>query len=66
MNEIIGDDLYGDDDGVRALSRDPYTNLLHAGTIDGRSTFKGLTRVDNSENYITASIDAVKGIIAEE
>jgi len=58
--------LYGDDDGVRALSRDPYTNLLHAGTIDGRSTFKGLTRVDNSENYITASIDAVKGIIAEE
>lgn len=58
--------LYGDDNAVRALSRDPYTNLLHAGTVDGRSTFNGLTRVDNSENYITESIDAVKGIIAEE
>ena len=58
--------LYGDDDNIRALSRDPHTNLLHAGTSHGRSTFKGLTRVDNSENYITASIDAVKGIIAEE
>lgn len=58
--------IYGDDDYVRALTHDIDTNLFHAGTGDGRSTFKGLERVSNTTRGITTAISAINGMIVEE
>jgi len=58
--------LYGTSDAVTALAHDPKTNLLHVGTLSGRSTFDGLQRVANTETPVTTAISAVNGLIAEQ
>ena len=58
--------LYGTDDYVRGLAYDDSTQLLHAGTIQGRSVFQGLRRVDNTTAGITAAISASNGLVAED
>ena len=58
--------LYGTSDAVTALAHDPKTNLLHVGTLAGRSTFDGLVRVANTETPVTTAISAVNGLIAEQ
>ena len=58
--------LYGSSDVVTALAHDLKTNLLHAGTSQGRSVFEGLVRVANIETPVGAAISAVNGLIVEE
>ena len=58
--------LFGTSDAVTALAHDPKTNLLHAGTSQGRSVFDGLLRVANTETPVTIAISAVSGMIAEQ
>ncbi len=58
--------LYGTSDAVTALSYDDDTELLHAGTSAGRSVFKGLRRIDNTEDAVGISISASNGMVAEE
>lgn len=58
--------LYGNDDVVRALAHDPATNLLHVGTLAGRSVFDGLVRVDNTTTAVGTAISASNGLVVEE
>jgi hypothetical protein len=58
--------LYGTDDYVRALAYDDSTQLLHAGTVQGRSVFQGLRRVDNTTGAVGAAISASNGLVAED
>lgn len=58
--------LFGTSDAVTALAHDPKTNLLHVGTLAGRSTFDGLQRVANTETPVVTAISAVNGLIAEQ
>jgi hypothetical protein len=58
--------LYGSSDAVTALAYDDSTNLLHAGTSEGRSVFQGLRRVDNTTTAVGAAISASNGLVADE
>jgi hypothetical protein len=58
--------LYGTSDAVTALAHDPDTGLLHVGTSQGRSVFKGLRRVDNTTVAVGTAISAVNGMVVEE
>ena len=57
--------LYGDTNTVTALAYDEDTNLLHAGTSEGRSVFQGLRRVDSTTDAVASSISASNGIVVE-
>jgi len=57
--------LNGSSDAVKALAYDDSTELLHAGTSGGRSTFQGLRRVDETSTS-TTEISAQGGLIVEE
>jgi len=58
--------LYGADNYVRGLAYDESTEMLHVGTLDGRSDFQGLRRVDNTTRAVGTAISAVDGFIVEE
>jgi len=58
--------LYGTSDIVTALAHDSDTNLLHAGTSDGRSVFQGLRRVSNTTTAVGTAISASNGLVVEE
>lgn len=56
--------LVGDADRVYGTAWDPIEKVLHAGTLDGRSTFRGITRVDeNTRTPITGGMSASGGVI---
>ena len=57
--------LNGSSDAVTDVSYDDSTELLHIGTSGGRSSFKGLRRVEENTNAIT-ELDAQGGIIVEQ
>ena len=58
--------LYGSSDAVTALAFDDTTDLLHAGTSGGRSTFSGLKRIENTTTAVTTAISASNGLVAEQ
>ena len=58
--------LYGISDAVTALSYDSDTELLHAGTPQGRSVFQGLRRIDNTIDAVSTAISANNGMVAEQ
>ena len=57
--------LYGSDSMVKALAYDDATDLLHVGTSEGRSVFKGLRRIDQTDTPVTTAIAASGGMIVE-
>ena len=57
--------LYGTSDEIRSMAFDPDTKILHVGTSQGRSDFRGLTRINNTTTGITKCLHASGGIIAE-
>lgn len=58
--------LYGTSDAVTALAYDEDTDILHAGTSQGRSDFQGLRRINNTTDAVGAAISASNGMIVEE
>ncbi len=58
--------LYGSSDAVTALAYDDDTEILHAGTDQGRSDFQGLRRINNTTIAVGTAISAVDGFIVEE
>ena len=58
--------LYGSVDITRAISHDPDTGLLHVGTTEGRSVFKGLSRVAHSTLAVTTAIAAVGDLVVQQ
>ena len=58
--------LYGTSGAVKALAYDEDTELLHVGTQDGRSVFKGLQRVDNTTTAVGTAISASNNLVVEE
>lgn len=58
--------LYGTSANVIAIDYDSDTELLHAGTTEGRSVFKGLRRVDNTTTSVDITISASNGMVVEE
>ena len=58
--------LYDDTDAITDVAFDDVTNLLHVGTADGRSTFQGLRRVENTTTAVGTSISASNGLVAED
>jgi trimeric autotransporter adhesin len=58
--------IYGAEDEVKAFAYDKDTELLHAGTRDGVSSFSGLVRVDEKVGDITTAISAANGLIVED
>ncbi len=58
--------LYGTSDAVEAFAYDDDTKLLHVGTSDGRSDFRGLQRINNTTRAVGTAISAVDGFMVEE
>ena len=58
--------LYDDTNAITDVAFDDVTNLLHVGTADGRSTFQGLRRVENTTTAVGTSISASNGLVAED
>ena len=58
--------LYGTSDTVTALAYDDDTELLHAGTNQGRSDFQGLRRINNTTGSVAGAISASNGMVAED
>lgn len=58
--------LFGSSNHAVGLAYDDSTQLLHAGTSSGRSTFKGLRRVENTTTAVGVAISASNGLVAEE
>ena len=58
--------LYGSSDAVTALAYDDKEELLHVGTSSGRSDFRGLRRINNTETAVTTAISAYDGLIAQQ
>ena len=58
--------LYGTDDHVRTFAYDDKTKLLHLGTLDGRSDFQGLSRINNTTRAIASTMSAAGSMVVEE
>ena len=58
--------IAGTSDAVIALAYDDDTELLHAGSAWGRSSFRGLNRVEFSTDVVTTVISASNGLVAED
>jgi hypothetical protein len=58
--------LYGTSDSFSEISYDDGTQLLHLGSSSGRSSFRGLTRVENSTTNIGGVLSARNGLIVED
>ncbi len=59
--------LYGSSNAITATDFDDDTNILHVGTSQGRSDFRGLKRINNTTNAITSgkTLSAAKGMVVE-
>jgi hypothetical protein len=57
--------LYGTSDTVSAIAYDPITKVTHAGTSQGRSSFQGLTRIDNTADGVGYFLSAHDGFVVE-
>ena len=51
---------------INGLDYDDDTGLIHAGTTEGRSVFRGLERIDNTTNPIAVGISASNGMVIED
>ena len=51
---------------VKAIAYDKSTRLLHVGQDGGRSEFRGLTRINKSDEAVSTSISAQKGLVVSE
>ena len=58
--------INGSDGYVRAIAYDDDKDELHVGTLDGRSVFRGLNRVDSTSDGVSIAISASNGLVAEE
>ena len=58
--------LIGSDEQLNALAYDEDNDIVYAGTDTGRSDFKGLCRINSTNNAITAALSAANGYVAEE
>ena len=66
FNENSKATLYGSPSNVTAIAYDDSTNLLYAGTTEGRSEFQGLRRINNTTTAVTTAISASNGLVAEQ
>ena len=57
--------IAGSDEYVRAIAYDDSTDELHVGTLDGRSVFRGLNRIDSTSDEVSNVISASNGLVAE-
>ena len=57
--------LHGTSHEIRSMAFDPDTKILHVGTSQGRSDFRGLIRINNTTTGISKCLHASGGIIAE-
>ena len=51
---------------VKDIAYDKSTRLLHVGQAGGRSEFRGLTRINKSDEAVSTSISAQKGLVVSE
>ena len=58
--------LFGSAASITGLAFDDSTNVLHAGTSVGRSDFRGLVRINNTETPVTHDISASNGLVIEQ
>ena len=58
--------LYGSPSNVTAIAYDDSTNLLYAGTAEGRSEFQGLRRINNTTTAVTTVMSVSNGLVAEQ
>lgn len=58
--------LFGSVDVTRAIAHDPDAGLLHVGTTEGRSVFKGLSRVAHSASAVTTAIAAGGDLVVQQ
>ena len=58
--------LYGTDNHVRSFAYDDKTKLLHLGTLEGRSDFQGLSRINNTTRAIASTMSAAGSMVVEE
>ena len=58
--------IYGSSDVVNAIGYDSEEEILHMGTIAGRSDFSGLVRINNTTKSVSTVISASNGVIAEQ
>ena len=58
--------IYGSSDDVNAIGYDSEEEILHMGTIAGRSDFSGLVRINNTTKSVSTAISASNGVIAEQ
>ena len=58
--------FYGENDRLYALDYDEGTELLHVGTPNGVSVFKGLQKVSNTTYGVYKALSASNGLVVEE
>ena len=58
--------IYGSSDNVVAIGYDSEEEILHMGTLAGRSDFSGLVRINNTTKSVSTVISASNGVIAEQ
>lgn len=58
--------LVGTDTIVNVLDFDKDTNLLHVGTDDGLSTFRGFRRINSTTDAVERSVRASSGLVVED
>ena len=58
--------FYGENDRLYALDYDEGTELLHVGTPNGISVFKGLEKVSNTTYGVLTALSASNGLVVEE
>ena len=58
--------IYGSSDNVVAIGYDSEEEILHMGTVAGRSDFSGLVRINNTTKSVSTNISASNGVIAEQ
>jgi hypothetical protein len=51
---------------INGLDYDDDTGLIHAGTTEGTSVFRGLERIDNRTNPVAVGISASNGMVIED
>jgi len=62
-----GATLVGSSSSISALDYDDDTDLLHVGSVWGRSVFRGLSRIEYHTDYVPQyAISASNGMVAEE
>ena len=58
--------LYGTTNDIDAIAYDDSTDIVHVGTLSGRSDFNGLVRINNTTRGISTQLSASNGLVAEQ